>query len=236
VAASLLLAVSLGSGIGLGYLSWLSDQLVRSTALESAAQQAEMLEQANNQYSAIVDGVTRQGFPVSHDPPTKPGVVQMDVPARFTINLGRLLSEHGESGMQVRLYSDYPFKSRKDGGPHDDFEREALRRLRQDPDTPYYRFEEVGGRLSLRYAYARREQESCTRCHNTHPDSTKRDWKVGDVRGVVEIVRPLDRDVARTRAGLRGTFVLVAVISGSLLAVSILVLVVGNRRRAAPLT
>ena len=202
-------------------------------AIESAAQQADMLEQVNNHYSAIVDGVKQQGFPVSHDPPALKGVVEMEVPARFTINLGQLLSEHGESGMQVRLFSDYPFKSRKDGGPHDDFEREALRRLRQAPDTPFTRFEEVQGRLSLRYAYARREQESCVRCHNTHPDSTKRDWKVGDVRGVVEIIRPLDADVRRTRDGLRGTFILVTTISLSLLGLSVLVLVLGNRRRRA---
>ena len=32
--------------------------------------------------------------------------------------------------MQVRLYSDYPFKSRKDGGPKDEFERQALALLR----------------------------------------------------------------------------------------------------------
>ena len=233
LAASLLLAVSLGSAFGLTYLSWLSDGLVRSTAIESAAQQADMLEQVNNHYSAIVDGVKQQGFPVSHGPPVKKGVVDMEVPARFTINLGQQLSEHGDSGMQVRLFSDYPFKSRTDGGPHDDFEREALRRLRQDPDTPFTRFEEVQGRLSLRYAYARREQESCVRCHNTHPDSTKKDWKVGDVRGVVEIIRPLDADVRRTREGLRGTFILMTTISLSLLGLSVLVLVVGNRRRAA---
>ena len=51
--------------------------------------------------------------------------------------------------MKVRLYSDYPFPWRQDGGPHDDFEREALRQLRQRPDEPFYRFEEWRGRPSL---------------------------------------------------------------------------------------
>ena len=27
----------------------------------------------------------------------------------------------------------------------------------------------------------------CVGCHNSHPDSPKRDWKVGDVRGIQEI-------------------------------------------------
>jgi adenylate cyclase len=74
-------------------------------------------------------------------------------------------------------------------------------------------------------------QETCIQCHNTHPDSTKTDWKVGDVRGVVEIIRPLDEDIARTREKLRGTFTLMAVISVSLLGLSVLVLVASNRRR-----
>ena len=61
-------------------------------------------------------------------------------------------------------------------------------------------------------------QADCIGCHNNDPNSTKRDWKVGDVGGVLEIIRPLDRDIARTHEGLRGTFVLMAAVSGALLA------------------
>ena len=55
----------------------------------------------------------------------------------------------------------------------------------------------------------------------------------GDVVGVLEIIRPLDRDVARARDGLRGTLVLMAAISGSLVGLSVLVLFFSNRRRQA---
>jgi adenylate cyclase len=72
--------------------------------------------------------------------------------------------------------------------------------------------------------------KDCVACHNGDQNSTKRDWKVGDVAGVLEIIRPLDRDIARTNAGLRGTFVLVAVVSGGMLLVSALVLVIRSRR------
>ena len=68
-------------------------------------------------------------------------------------------------------------------------------------------------------------------CHNGHQDSTYKQWKVGDPSGVLEIIRPLDNDVARARAGLRGTFLLMAATSGSLLGLSVLILVLGNRRR-----
>jgi len=74
-------------------------------------------------------------------------------------------------------------------------------------------------------------QQTCVQCHNGHDDSTKKDWKEGEVAGVLEIIRPLDRDAARARAGLRLTLTLMAIICGSLLGLSVLVLFMGNRRR-----
>jgi adenylate cyclase len=94
-----------------------------------------------------------------------------------------------------------------------------------------YHFEEYQGRPVLRYAIARKLRESCLGCHNKDTvNSPKLDWKVGEVRGVVEIIRPLDRDVERARAGLRDTFVLVGVVAGSLLAMTVLFAVMGGRR------
>src|SRR5262249_6622379 len=124
----------------------------------------------------------------------------------------------------------------KDGGVRDDFEREALDHLRENSDQPYYRFAEVRGRPVLRYATARVMKQSCVDCHNSHPESPRTDWKVGEVRGVLEIIRPLDRDEERTRQGLGGTFALVGGVSAGLLALSSLILLVSNwRRRTVPL-
>jgi hypothetical protein len=229
VAASLLAAVSLGSAVGLWHLSVLSEQLVRSTALESAAQQSEMLDVVNALYSSkVVERLQSHGVVVTHDYATKAGAIPL--PATFTIESGQEIGRQSKTGILFRLYSDYPFRSRKDGGPHDDFERVALADLRRNPIAPVYRFEAFQGHPSLRYATARRMQADCIGCHNNDTNSTKRDWNVGDVGGVLEIIRPLDRDIARTREGLRGTFLLVAVVSGALLALSALVLVVRSRR------
>ncbi|MGE3804274.1 MAG: protein kinase [Gemmataceae bacterium] len=228
--ASLLVAVTLGAIVGLWHLSQLSEHLVQSAALESAAQHAEMLEAINRLYSKnVVNRVTAQGIPATHDYIDRPGTVPL--PATLTIDLGKHISETSELGMQVRLYSDYPFRSRQDGGPRDDFERNALAALRAAPNAPYYRFEEYQGLPVLRYATARRMGPTCVDCHNRHEHSTKKDWQVGDVRGVLEIIRPLDRDVARASDGLRGSFVLMAGISVSLLLVCGVVLIYSNRQR-----
>jgi hypothetical protein len=230
VPVGLLAAVALGSAVGLWHLSRLNERLVRSTALEGAAQQAETLECLNDLYSAAVDRAMSGGAKVTHDYATHKGAVPL--PATLTIDLGRTISDRSESGMQVRLYSDYPWKFRKDGGPADEFERDALRRLRENPDEPVYHFGDYQGRTVLRYAIARRFRQSCLGCHNNpkDPNTPKTDWKVGDVRGVVEIIRPLDRDEARARAGLHDTFALVGGVGGSLLVFTLGVVLLRARR------
>jgi hypothetical protein len=51
--------------------------------------------------------------------------------------------------------------------------------------------------------------------------------------GVLKIVRPLEREIAVTQAGLRGAFLLIGAISSALLIVSIAVTVIAQRRRKA---
>ena len=189
-----------------------------------------MLHEVNTVYTAEVADRVR-GIPVTHDYLDRPGAIPL--PATLTIKLGQGMNERGQTGVQVRLYNDVPFRPRPDGIPRDEFEWDALRQLRENPETPVYRFEEADGRPVLRYATTRRMQEACVRCHNTHIASPKKDWKEGDVPGVLEVIRPLDGDMERTRAGLRGTAVLMGVTFGSLLGASGLILVLTNRRRYA---
>ncbi len=226
----MLVAVSLGSALGLWHLTALSQMLVRMTALGSVKEQAEMLEVVDKMYTTeVVERLQPLKIEVTHDYRKKPGAIPL--PATLGIELGQRISDKSVSGMQVRLYSDYPFKSRHDGGPKDDFERMALAALRARPDEPIDRIEDYQGRPSLRFAKARLMADGCVRCHNQHQESIKKDWKIGEVGGALEIIRPLDEDIARIHDGLRGTFLLVGTVSGSLLAVSGLVFWLRGRRR-----
>lgn len=233
VAVGLLLAVTFGSAFGLWELSRLSEYLVRTSALEAAAQQSDMLGEVNSYYSEeVVERAKFKKVEATSDYASRPGSIPL--PATALIELAKHISERSASGVQVRLYSDHPFESRKDGGPKDEFERAALARLRESPKESYYRFEEFQGRPSLRYATAQLMKQTCLECHNGDKQSTKRDWKEGDVVGVLEIIRPLDRDAARARDGLRFTLMLMGVISGSLVLLSALVVLIGHRRRVRP--
>ena len=89
-----------------------------------------------------------------------------------------------QSNVIYRFISDYPFKGR---APHafDDFERNALIALRQNPsDLPLTMATVKGLSSEVRLIAPITMSPACVSCHNSHPDSTKRDWKVGDVRGI----------------------------------------------------
>src|SRR5262249_18063914 len=109
---------------------------------------------------------------------------------------------------------------------------DALRTFRERPgQAVVYDFTQYEGQPVLRYVKAWVMKPNCLYCHNNLDDSPKKDWQEGDVRGALEITRFLSKDEARVRDGLHGPFVLMAAVSGSLLGLSVLVLVLGNRPR-----
>jgi adenylate cyclase len=230
---TLLVAGLLAPVVALITLSLLSTRLVRSNALESAAQQAELLEEATKEFSRNVQRVAKADFTVNKTVPPTPGTVPLSIPATFLHDVGEQLAQTGRTGVKVRQYSDYPFPWRTGGGPRDEFEREALSRLRHSRgQETAHEFTEMDGQRVVRYAQARIMERSCVECHNTHPQSRKKDWQVGDVRGVLEIIRPLDKDEARVGQALRLALLLSALVFSLLLGVSMIVVAAGRRRTA----
>jgi eukaryotic-like serine/threonine-protein kinase len=211
LAAALLAAVSIGSAFGLGYVMRLSSYFVRATALDSARMEADMMESVNAYYSDVLSRLDTRAVAVTHEYALKRDALPL--PATFTIDSAERISAN-ESGLQFRLYSNHPFRA--GGGPKDEFQRTALAVLTAEsrdrppngPKLEYHRFAEVEGRPVLQYARGQIMQESCVKCHNNHPQSPKKDWKIGDLVGVLLITRPLDRDIQRTQSGFRSAFVL----------------------------
>ena len=44
-------------------------------------------------------------------------------------------------------------------------------------------------------------EQACVDCHNSHSDTPKNDWKLGDVRGVLEVVVPIDKHLSWQQSG-----------------------------------
>jgi adenylate cyclase len=227
----LLLLFCIGTGIALSNMSRLSSNLIQTQAVQDLSLHAQALNQAINLYSdAAVDRAkTVPGVTVTHDYLTRPGGIPL--PSTFAIELGDRISDQ-DSEMTARLYSDYPFPWRKaKGGARDAFEHDALAALRQDPKQPYYRFEKQNGATTLRYGEASIMKATCVACHNTHPDSPKKDWEVGDVGGVWEITEDLGNIDSKVQSNLRGTSMMLGGLA--VLGLSGLSLVVGNLRQTA---
>jgi methyl-accepting chemotaxis protein len=99
------------------------------------------------------------------------------------------------NGPRLKLYSDYPFPNRVDRRL-DDFARNAMKFLQSHPEETFVRVEDVSGEETVRVAIPdRMSSKSCVDCHNSHASSPKKDWKLGDVRGVLEVSFPIAEKV-----------------------------------------
>jgi class 3 adenylate cyclase len=105
------------------------------------------------------------------------------IPATFSIAIGNLVAGK-DSAIRYDFVSDFPF-ARREPYALNDFQRTSLAAFRAD--SLLKSAERQSGGLfspSIEIASPIRMGEACVACHNTHPDSPKRDWKVGDVRGI----------------------------------------------------
>lgn len=227
----LTLMFCIGLGIALANMRSLSSSLIESQASQNAELYIQTLNQAIDLYSiAAVDRAkTVAGVDVTHAYLSKDGAIPL--PSTFAIELGDRISEQDTDAVSVRFYSDYPFPWRKEGGPNDDFESEALKHLRDNPKKAFFWTEKDSEHVIFRYGKASIMKPSCVACHNTHPDSPYKNWEVGDVAGVWEVNQPLDSLVAKVNARLRGTFAMLGGLSG--LGIVGLTLVIGKLRQTA---
>ena len=103
-----------------------------------------------------------------------------------------LSNELQSKGSRIKLYSAYPFPNRKDR-TLDQFEQDAWTALNLDPESTFSREEIIDGISYIRVAKADlMVSPVCVACHNTRADTPKNDWKIGDVRGVLEVTLPIE--------------------------------------------
>ncbi|MGH7256450.1 MAG: Tll0287-like domain-containing protein [Nitrospirales bacterium] len=113
----------------------------------------------------------------------------LPLPAQFLIETGRFVVETGV-GIKYRLMSLWPIYVWN--APSTEFERKGLEAVSQDPDSPYYGFVQIGSERYFQAIYADRAvAHSCVECHNTHMNSPKRGFKLGDVMGGIVVTIPV---------------------------------------------
>jgi methyl-accepting chemotaxis protein len=164
------------------------DEVIRSS-LETAAQ----FKIVRGYYTEnVVNKLKKQGL-VTASFDHKADAKAIPLPATMIHDLSELLAGKATT---VNLYSAYPFPNRKDRRL-DEFQRQAWDFLSANPAATFSRTETREGKQVVRVAVAdTMSAQSCIDCHNSSPVSPKTDWKLGDVRGVLEIDSAIDQQIA----------------------------------------
>jgi hypothetical protein len=81
----------------------------------------------------------------------------------------------------------------RQNAPKTDAEKAGLKYVAENKGKNYYTTEELGGKKYFTAVYADTGVAPvCVSCHNAHPDSPKKDFKIGDVMGGVVIRIPVE--------------------------------------------
>jgi hypothetical protein len=166
--------------------AWMDLQnLTASSAQQQSANAQSMINQMRAYYSKEItarvtpfDGKSQ----VIHNFREVPGAIPN--PATLSIELGEIFKTT-QNNIDYRFVSDVPFQGRP---PHsfDAWETAALQALRLNPNQEITLLEQTSSNTKYSVVTPIRMDPVCVACHNSHPLSPKRDWQVGDVRGIQE--------------------------------------------------
>lgn len=163
---------------------------MQTESLENARAISEVMLQVRRYYNLNVVRRLQQDsgrVVVTENYHDIPGAIPL--PATMSIEIARALSEQiPNSPFDFNFVSDHPFKGRNRPAL-DAFQREALATFRAQPEREEFWREDRTATQgpALRLAIPVKMQAACVACHNNHPDSSTKNWQVGDVRGIQDV-------------------------------------------------
>jgi hypothetical protein len=109
----------------------------------------------------------------------------LPLPAQFLMESGRHVGKKG-IGMQYRLISLWPINKRNI--PTNPLQSIGLGTILTQPTRPFTGVTKVGTTRYFEAVYPDLAvSQACIGCHNAHPDSPRRDFKLNDVMGAIVI-------------------------------------------------
>jgi len=112
------------------------------------------------------------------------------LPAQFLLNASDLMTL-ASPRFDFKLISTWPINPHN--GPSNEFESTALAQVAQEPFSPYHTIRTSGGKKYFQAVYPDfATTAACVTCHNRHPKSPKRDFKLNDVMGGIVMTIPIN--------------------------------------------
>jgi hypothetical protein len=140
----------------------------------------------NNYTDNVVVKLQREGIPALEHWKDERGV---PLPAQYLMESGRLVALK-DLNFSFRLASLTPIYVWN--GANSDLERAGLAAVQQDPSQPHYGIVTKGNLRLFQAIYADRAvSQACVDCHNSHPNSPRRDFELNDVMGGIVITFPM---------------------------------------------
>jgi len=179
------------------YIPYITDKNSAKTIIEHSLNAVKQIKLTRAYYvDSVVKDIKKYApnITFSYDHKGVNGVIPL--PTTVIHDLSGIFSD--KTGIRYNLYSEFPFKNRADRNLTQ-FQREAIRFTKQSPDGVYTKRDIIDGKPVIRVAVTDfMTSEACVKCHNNHPDRTweKNKWKVGDKRGVLEVITPIEDEIA----------------------------------------
>ena len=192
--SSILFRVGLLSAVGMTIVALLIDLTIdfgrkerQAILLESARTYSAMMTAFRTFYSQdIVARLKEFGADVQFSHHYKNVPNTLPLPATMTLDLSAALSRQKDYPV-FEMRSRFPFSNREKE-PLTGFTKRALEAIEAGEGPDYFETSvDKDGKTQFSYAQPIYMQTDCVACHNQHPLSTNRNWKVGDLRGVQQV-------------------------------------------------
>ncbi len=174
------------------YIPYIMEEGLVKSIVRHSKNAVERLQMEREYYTlSVVRDVKKFAPQLSFDYDHKGVNGKLPFPTTTIHDLSKMYSKR--SNVKFSLYSEYPFLNRKNR-VLTPFQKEALKMVKKNGGL-YYKKDIVDGKHVLRVAVADyMVQQACVDCHNNHKlkNWPSNKWKLGDMRGVLEIMTPMD--------------------------------------------
>jgi len=183
----------------------IEDDVIRSVSITS--------EQTAKQFKKIRGYYTKNIIKkVLATPGISPDINHKNVPGKVPLPatmIHDLSKDLAADGLTIKLYSAFPFPNRSSRRLSAQ-QQESWKILSASANSTVVSQETLNGEEILKVSIADvMVNDSCVNCHNSRADTPKDNWKIGDVRGVLQVDTNItDQLLAATVTSNKITFIL----------------------------